>query len=85
MAAITLEQIKWNETPLMTPAPNPEIEKQVKQMMGSVPATLPYISSVPWLVKAQVVTHLYPASHLPNDLDHLTGLVVAMDNSCRYC
>jgi alkylhydroperoxidase family enzyme len=79
-----LENVEW-ESCLVQPHRDAALERDVRQEFGVVPPALAYLSSVPWVARSLAALQLVPSPHLHEDVCDLVRLVVAEDNSCRYC
>src|SRR5262249_17739508 len=84
--AVALAGVEW-EPCLLEPRRDPEITRLVRQRLGFVPPHVHYYSACPWLVR--LIIHFdystVPFKHLDQRLVELIALVVAQDNSCRFC
>lgn len=79
-----LDQIEWCDTPLVSPTPNTEIEKQINRHLGFSMSIIPYLAPVPW-VAWSFAGRVHPIIHISGRLSDLIELVVSMENSCRHC
>jgi alkylhydroperoxidase family enzyme len=79
-----LNDIEWGQ-PLVPPVVVPEWETEAKQRFGGSSDLLRRIAPIPWLRRAVAAWNLYPLTALPVRLADLAFLVVAQENSCRYC
>lgn len=82
---VKLHDIEWCPTPLTKPCSDPELEQEVKKLTGRVSYATRYLASVPWIVRALAIFDSEHVYTIPENLSHLIGLVVSMENSCRYC
>jgi len=80
-----LDQIRWPSSAFTDPQPDPETARRVKAALGAVPEIIPYLAPLPWLVDAFMALATYKPRHVPPNLAEMVHLVVAQDNSCRYC
>lgn len=80
-----LEDIEWCPTPLVKPIKNPDMEKEIKEISGMVPFAASYLYSVPWMAQTLAILQKRELRFISDKLSELIGLVVSMDNSCRYC
>jgi alkylhydroperoxidase family enzyme len=79
-----LGEIEWGP-PLTAAVVVPEWETEAKQRFGGSSDYLRRVAPIPWLRRACATWLLYPISALPVRLADLVFLVVAQENSCRYC
>ncbi len=79
-----LGEIEWGP-PLTAAVVVPEWETEAKQRFGHVSDYLRRVAPIPWLRRACATWMLYPLTALPVRLADLVFLVVAQENSCRYC
>jgi alkylhydroperoxidase family enzyme len=79
-----LAEIEWGP-PLAPPVVVPEWETEAKQRFGGISDYLRRVAPIPWLRRACATWMLYPLTALPLRLADLVFLVVAQENSCRYC
>jgi alkylhydroperoxidase family enzyme len=63
----------------------PEWETEAKQRFGGSSDFLRRVAPVPWLRRAVATWTQYPIKALPVRMADLVFLVVAQENSCRYC
>ncbi|HTO71471.1 MAG TPA: hypothetical protein VMR31_16540 [Myxococcota bacterium] len=86
MAAHALADVEWDAC-VLEPLRRPELEAEVRRRFGTLPTSVPYLASVPWVVRSMTDTSLFgaPPLSIPTELAELIGLVVSQDNSCRYC
>ncbi len=78
-------QIPWQDAALIPARPDPEFTKRVRRITGDVPRMLPYVTGVPWLAELMMAGNGVTMRTLSWNVVHLTNLVIAQDNSCRYC
>jgi alkylhydroperoxidase family enzyme len=83
--AYSLVQIDWCDVPLLAPMPDPVWEKESSKRMGFTTSTAKYLTPVRWLLQADELAHARVTPSVPLELGALISMVVAMDNSCRYC
>jgi uncharacterized peroxidase-related enzyme len=81
-----LRGVEW-EACVLEPRPDPAATRYVRQQLGFVPDYLDYYTSCPWLARQFVY---WPSMRVPllaiePTLVEMISLVVAQDNSCRYC
>ncbi len=81
----SLEQIEWCDVPLVPPIPDPRWEAEFMRRFGRPTNFLPFLTPVRWMFLADEVLESRVTPNLSPDLEKLISLVVAMDNSCRYC
>ena len=79
-----LDEIEWGPA-LVPPVVLPEWETEAKPRFGGSSDFLRRVAPVPWLRRAVATWTLYPISALPVRLADLAFLIVAQENSCRYC
>jgi len=81
-----LGAVDW-ETCALEARPDPEINRFVRREAGMVPSHLDYYTVCPWVARqfAYFALTNIPIHAIPPSLVELLGLVVAQDNSCRYC
>jgi alkylhydroperoxidase family enzyme len=85
MMAYSLDQIDWCEVSLVSPMPDPVWEKESSRRIGFTTSTAKYLTPVRWLLQADELAHARVTPTVPVVLGALISMVVAMDNSCRYC
>ena len=78
-----LHEIEWSP-PLNAPLVIPEWEKEAKVYGGASDYTR-RLAAIPWLRRTAAEWMLYPINAVPTRLADLIFLVVAQENSCRYC
>jgi alkylhydroperoxidase family enzyme len=83
--AYSLDQIDWCDVPLVPPIADPVWEKESLKRMGFVSTMAKYLVPVRWLLQADELMRARVTPNIPVDLSAMISLVVAMDNSCRYC
>ncbi len=81
----SLEQIEWCEVPLLPPMPDPKWEAEFMKRFGRPTTFTRYLTPVRWMLIADEILESRVTPNLTPDLENLISLVVAMDNSCRYC
>jgi alkylhydroperoxidase family enzyme len=81
-----LEAVEWDSC-LVDPRRDPELEKQARRALGSVPHVVRYLAACPWLVESFIRMAATPFQlfHVAPELHDLIWLAVSQDNSCRYC
>ena len=81
-----LQDVEW-EACLLEPRRDPAFERDVRREGGMVPPMLAYFASCPWVARsiATFNEHRIGLVEIDFTLADLIGLVVAQDNSCRYC
>jgi alkylhydroperoxidase family enzyme len=81
-----LEAVEWDSC-LVDPRRDPELERQARRALGSVPHAVRYLAACPWLVESliRVGTTPFQLVHVDRELHDLIWLAVSQDNSCRYC
>ena len=81
----SLEQIEWCDVPLLPPIPDPKWEEEFLKRFGRPTTFTRYLTPVRWMLIADEILESRVTPNLSQDLENLISLVVAMDNSCRYC
>jgi uncharacterized peroxidase-related enzyme len=81
----SLEQIDWCDIPLVPPIPDPAWEAEFIKRFGRPTNFSPYLTPVRWMFIADEVMESRVTPNLSPNLEKMICLVVAMDNSCRYC
>jgi alkylhydroperoxidase family enzyme len=78
--------VDW-ETCALEARPDPELHRFVRREVGMVPDHFDYYTACPWMARqwAYFAPTTMPLHAIDPDLVELLGLVVAQDNSCRYC
>jgi len=81
-----LSSVAW-EPCLLERRPDPELTRFVREHAGMVPPHLDYFTSCPWLARefAYWDPMRIPLLVLEPALVEMIEMVVAQDNSCRYC
>jgi alkylhydroperoxidase family enzyme len=79
-----LGEIEWGDA-LFEAVVVPEWETEAKQRFMGASDYLRRVAPLPWLRRTCAMWQLYPIAHLPLRLADLAFLVVAQENSCRYC
>jgi len=79
-----LEAIEW-EACWLEPRRDAALERALRDEHGIVPPSVAYFSASPWLAHAMLALETIRREHVSAELRDLVGLVVAEDNSCRYC
>jgi AhpD family alkylhydroperoxidase len=76
---------EWPECLLARAEMPPALAREIRAMVGRGPALINYLAHAPWMARAVArVINGGPAYLSPALADRI-GLVVAQDNSCRYC
>ena len=75
----------WGECLVPPAVASPELTAEVRRAMRVVPAWVPRVAPVPWIVRAFAQIATKPWAYAPPELWDLVTLVVSQDNSCRYC
>jgi alkylhydroperoxidase family enzyme len=83
--AYSLDQIDWCDVPLLPPMPDPVWERESSRRIGFTTTAAKYLTPVRWLLQADELMHARVTPNVPVTLGALISMVVAMDNSCRYC
>lgn len=83
---VGLASVAWEQC-VLERRPDPEITLHVRQHAGFVPPHLDYFTSCPWVARqfAYWESMRIPLLALEPGLVEMISLVVAQDNSCRYC
>lgn len=79
------EDIPWGTCPLQAGSPPPELARELRRRLGTVPVWGGVLAPAPWVVHANLDLLGTPLVHLPSRLWDVVSLVVSQDNSCRYC
>jgi alkylhydroperoxidase family enzyme len=84
--ALGLKAVEWEPCALER-RPDPELTRWVRKRIGMVPGHLDYYTPCPWIARQFVY---WDATQIPllavePGLVQMISLVVAQDNSCRYC
>jgi alkylhydroperoxidase family enzyme len=83
--AYSLDQIDWCDVPLLPPMPDLVWERESLKRLGFTSTMAKYLTPVRWLLQADELMHTRVTPTVPVALGALISMVVAMDNSCRYC
>lgn len=81
-------EIDWGEMVLPSPPSQPmppELATQVRLTFGAIPPWTESLMWCPWVLEAMLAGILVPLTHIDPNLMGLMRLVIAQDNSCRYC
>ncbi|HEY8379252.1 MAG TPA: hypothetical protein VIK91_22315 [Nannocystis sp.] len=81
-------EIDWGEMVLPPPPPRPippELAAQVRAAFSTVPSWTYSLLWCPWVLEAMLAGILVPLDYIDPNLVGLVRLVIAQDNSCRYC
>jgi alkylhydroperoxidase family enzyme len=81
-------EIEWSESLLPPPAPEPmapAVEARARSLFGPIPAWVHSLQWCPWLVEALLDAIAVRLVHIDFNLVAQLRLVVAQENSCRYC
>ncbi len=81
----SLDQIEWCEMPLVPPIPDPRWEAEFMKRFGRPTTFTRYLTPVRWMLIADEIIESRVTPNISPNLENLISLVVAMDNSCRYC
>jgi AhpD family alkylhydroperoxidase len=83
---VGLGSVAW-EPCVLARHPDPALTRYVRGQLGFVPDYLDYYTVCPWVARQFVYwdTTQIPILALPPALVEMIDLVVAQDNSCRYC
>ena len=81
-----IEAVEW-EACCIEPVRDRELERHIRREMGFVPSSIRYYTECPWLARSRARSNFLAAKlvHIPLELAEKIALVVAQDNSCRYC
>jgi AhpD family alkylhydroperoxidase len=79
-----LENVEW-EACLIEPRHDAELERDVRREFGVLPPAVAYFAPAPWLARALVAMETAATRHVRDTTSDLIGLVIAEDNSCRFC
>lgn len=81
----SLDQIDWCDTPLLPAVRDLAWEEESAKRLGRATSMAPYLTPVRWMLAADEMMESRVTPSLTPELEKLISLVVAMDNSCRYC
>ncbi len=78
--------VEW-EACCIEPVRDRELERHIRREAGYVPGSIRYYAQCPWLARSRARSNFLTANlvHVPLELAEKIALVVAQDNSCRYC
>jgi AhpD family alkylhydroperoxidase len=76
---------EWAECLLPPTDLPPAIAADVRRLIGRGPAFVPRLAHAPWVALAVARVLDGPLAYISRELAERIGLVVAQDNSCRYC
>jgi uncharacterized peroxidase-related enzyme len=81
-----LLEIEWEACPI-EPARDPALEAYARQRMGTVPPTIGYLASRPWVAHAMVDLsfNLGLLTRLDMGTAEIVTMAVSQAASCRYC
>ena len=81
-----MSEIEW-EPCLLSQRPAPELERRFARETGRPGKMMRYFEGSKWLgdVIVRVSVQLMTFVHVDPDLVDQAGLIVAQDNSCRFC
>ncbi len=79
-----LKELAWGE-PLLPHVTDLAWEKEVRKVHGTVPDIFKRVSRSEWLRSAILKWPLYKPREFPEKLAHISTLVAAQENACRYC
>lgn len=82
--ALLLNEIAWGE-PLLASRQDPAWEAEIKRRGGHVFEVDRRIAQNPWLREAALGLTTYHPVAMPQRLFHISALVTAQENACRYC
>jgi AhpD family alkylhydroperoxidase len=85
MSAGGASMTAWPECLLPQAELSPPLAREIRGMIGRGPAFVPRLAHAPWVVRSIARIIDLPSAHLSSALGDRIGLVVAQDNSCRYC
>lgn len=81
-------EIEWSDSLLPPPSPSPltpAVVARVRSLFGPIPPWIPSLQWCPWVVETIVDACAIRPVHFDFDLVALLHLVIAQENSCRYC
>jgi alkylhydroperoxidase family enzyme len=81
-------EIEWSDSLLPPPPPSPmtpALTARAQSVFGPVPAWVDTLHWCPWVVEAMLDGITVRLVHIDLDLVAQLRLVVAQENSCRYC
>jgi AhpD family alkylhydroperoxidase len=76
---------EWPECLVPRAEMPPALAREIRAMVGRGPALVSYLAHAPWVVRTVARTINGAPAYLSASLADRIGLVVAQDNSCRYC
>lgn len=76
---------EWAECLVPPTDPPPDLEQEIRRVVGRNTVFGPRLAHAPWVARAEVRLIDGPFAYLPRALRERIALVVAQDNSCRYC
>lgn len=81
-----MASIAW-EPCVLAKTPDPALAREVRKQLGFLPDYFDYFTVCPWVARQFAYWDLTntPILSLPPRLVEMIDLVVAQDNSCRYC
>ena len=81
-----MRSVEW-EPCLLERRPDPALTRAVRAQSGFVPPHLHYYTPAPWVARmvGRFGDTRLPLAHVDYELAELISLVVAQDNSCRFC
>jgi alkylhydroperoxidase family enzyme len=84
MGNLLLDEIEWGE-PILPAVNDPAWEAEAKRRVGRVGEVDRRVAGNPWIREACVALSSYRPSQVPPHMGNIGGLVIAQENSCRYC
>jgi hypothetical protein len=83
---VAIQDTEWEDC-VLEAGSNPELERQLKREFGVIPRGVPYFAAVPWYMRAmtEMTRAAFTAVSLTRRIIDQIGLLVSLDNSCRYC
>ncbi len=76
---------EWPECLLPRAEMPPALAREIRAMIGRGPGFVPRLAHAPWVVRAMARIVDVPLAYAPAGISGRIALVVAQDNSCRYC
>jgi len=84
-AAMPAMATEWAECLLPPAEMPPALAREIKALVGTNPGFAPRLAHAPWVVRAIARQIDDAPAYLSDRVDERIGLVVAQENSCRYC
>ncbi|MFK7696039.1 carboxymuconolactone decarboxylase family protein [Paenibacillus sp. HJGM_3] len=84
----SVNSIEWSSHCLLQPMKSKSLDEEVKRSLGFVPKMFAYLYPLPWTARGVMAIYAFVNRHIqhwPSDFGPLMNLVIAQENSCRYC